>query len=265
MLGRVGSLRAAWIFEAENTKTALKKYQVDLCASKAHELGWNFNDSDGHIEQQFKALLFGCAGLAGDEKIKAAAFEMLKKFKAGDKTAIHPNIRSSVYAICLTYGGADEYDVILNEYRTAATSDERNSALRALGRAQDPELIKRTLSMPLSDEVKGQDIYLPLGGLRTHKAGITALWHWMTENWAALEKKLPPGLTMLGSVVTICTSSFTHEGQSDKIKEFFEARSTKGFNQSLAQSLDSIKAKSMWLDRDIDDVGAWLKQHKYLE
>jgi aminopeptidase 2 len=264
LLSRVGTIRAAWIFEDETVKDGLKRFQLDLVSEKAHEIGWYFYSTDGHIEQQFKSLLFGCAGLAGDEKIKAAAFEMLRKFKEGNRHAIHPNIRSSVYAICLTYGGVEEYNIVLNEYRTAKTSDERNTALRAIGRAKNPELIKRTLSLPLSDEVKGQDIYLPLGGLRTHKEGIVALWDWMTQNWDELEKKLPPGLTMLGSVVSICTSSFTKHDHINMIEEFFRKKSTKGFDQSLAQSLDTIKAKSRWVQHDSSDVEDWLRRAKYL-
>jgi aminopeptidase 2 len=113
--------------------------------------------------------------------------------------------------------------------------------------------------------VKGQDIYLPLSGLRTHAAGIEALWEWMTLNWDALEKKLPPGLTMLGSVVSICTSGFTKTSQIEKINEFFGRKGTKGFDQSLAQSLDLIKAKNQWLKRDSEDVKGWLQANGYLK
>ena len=263
LLSRIGSIRSAWAFEDEAVKDALKKTQLDLVSAKAHELGWHFYPTDGHIQQQFKSLLFSSAGLAGDEKIKSAAFDMLENFKSGKKDAIHPNLRASVYAICLTYGGEAEYEVILNAYRTAQTSDERNTALRAIGRAKNPKLIKRTLTLPLSDEVKGQDIYLPLGGLRTHSDGIAALWEWMTANWDELEKKLPPGLSMLGSVVSICTSGFTRAEHIKRIDDFFGKRSTKGFDQSLAQSLDSIRAKDKWIQRDGDDVKTWLKHHGY--
>lgn len=262
---RIGTLRSAWTFEDEAVQAALKKFQLDLVKDKAHELGWEFKESDGHIEQQFKSLLFNSAGITNDETIKKAAFDMFEKFKKGDKSAIHPNIRSSVYAIVLTYGGEEEYNVILNEYRTANTSDERNTALRAIGRAKSPELIKRTLSLPLSDEVKGQDIYLPLASLRTHAAGIDALWDWMKVNWDELEKKLPPGLTMLGSVVSICTSSFTSEAQMKSIEDFFAKKSTKGFDQALAQSLDAIRAKASWIERDREDVKIWLKEQDYLQ
>lgn len=106
--GRIASLRGAWMFEDEATKNALKQFQLELVKYKAQELGWTFSENDGHIEQQFKAMMFGAAGMSGDQKIIEASFEMFDKFKAGDKKAIHPNIRGSVYAIVLATGGKEE-------------------------------------------------------------------------------------------------------------------------------------------------------------
>jgi aminopeptidase 2 len=125
-------------------------------------------------------------------------------------------------------------------------------------------LIDRTLKLALSGEVKDQDIYLPLGNLRTHTTGIEALWKWLQSNWSEIERRLPAGLSMLGSVVQVCTSSFTKQGQIESVQRFFSQRSTKGFDQGLAQSLDSIRAKASWLDRDRDDVSAWLKANGYI-
>jgi aminopeptidase 2 len=108
MLTRAGEVRAAWMFESQDVKDALKKFRLDLVFQKARDLGWEFSDTDGHVLQQFKNLLFTVAGIGGDEKIKAAAFEMFNKFKAGDRSAIHPNLRAAVYNIALYYGGEEE-------------------------------------------------------------------------------------------------------------------------------------------------------------
>ena len=265
ILSRLSAVRSAWIFEDQTSKDALKAFQRDLSSGKAHKLGWTFKDSDGHIEQQFKSLLFGSAALSGDDATQKAAFDMFAKLKSGDPSAIHPNLRSAVYAIVLQEGGEEEYDAVINEYRTGKTSDERNTALRALGRATKPELIRRTLSLPLNgDEVKAQDIYLPISGMRLHEAGITALWNWLTQNWEPLQKILPPGLTMLSSVVTICTSALTKKEQWDEVEAFFKDKSTKGFDRALAQSSDSVRAKDMWRTRDAEDVRAWLTERGYL-
>ena len=265
ILSRLSSVRAAWMFEDQKTKDALKAFQRDLASDKAHKLGWTFKDSDGHIEQQFKSLLFGSAALSGDQETRKAAFDMFAKFRSGDRNAVPPNLRSAIYGIVLQEGGEQEYDAILKEYRGAKTSEERNTALRALGRAKEPELIQRTLGLPLnSNEVKPQDIYLPLAGLRLHENGINALWNWMTQNWEQLQTILPPGLTMLSSVVAICTSAFTKKEQWDKVEAFFKDKSTKGFDRALAQSSDNVRAKDMWRTRDAEDVRDWLKNTGYL-
>ncbi|KAF4968813.1 hypothetical protein FSARC_3841 [Fusarium sarcochroum] len=261
---RVGSLRDAWVFEEDKVNEALKAFQRDLVSKKANKLGWDITDADDFTAQRFKALMFGKAAIVEDEPTKKASFELFDKFIKGDRDALQPNLRSSVFAVVLTYGGEAEYNAIVKEYETAKQSSERNTALRSLGFARDPALIKRTLEYTLSDHVKTQDLYMPLSALRAHKEGILALWGWVKENWDLLTKRLPPGMSLLGDMVAISTSSFTQSEQIADVKSFFEQKGTKGFDLELAQSLDSIKAKQNWLARDKEDVKQWLSQNKYL-
>ena len=271
LLTRISSIQAAWIFEPQAVQDALESFKLALVSAKAHEKGWTFNENDGQIEMQFKALLFGSAGLSGDKPIIQAAKEMFSKFAAGDRSAINPNIRASVYAIALQYSSSQSekekaYDVLLNEYGTATIADERNTALRALSRVgSNTELIQRTIKLPLSDEVKAQDVYYPIAGLRSEKEGAEALWTWMTSKWDALNKKCPASLGGLSHVVQICVGGFTTEAQIKMVREWFQERSTKGFDRALEQSLDGVQAKANWLKRDAGDVGAWLGENGYLK
>ncbi len=107
-ISRVVTVQGAWMFEDKAVRDALKAFQQDLVSAKAHEIGWEFSENDGHIEQQFKAMLFGNAGLCDDEQIVKAAQDMFAKYMAGDKTAVHPNIRGSVFSIALKNGGIEE-------------------------------------------------------------------------------------------------------------------------------------------------------------
>ncbi|CAI4571788.1 AAC_collapsed_G0032210.mRNA.1.CDS.1 [Saccharomyces cerevisiae] len=100
-------------------------------------------------------------------------------------------------------------------------------------------------------------------GMRAHQEGVEALWNWVKKNWDELVKRLPPGLSMLGSVVTLGTSGFTSMQKIDEIKKFFATKSTKGFDQSLAQSLDTITSKAQWVNRDRDVVNKYLKENGY--
>ncbi|KAK5788878.1 hypothetical protein VI817_009836 [Penicillium citrinum] len=265
ILTRIGTLRAAWMFEDSKTKDALKAFQRSLVSSKAHELGWEFSDNDDHILQQFKALMFGSAGMAEDPVVVKAAQDMFARFAAGDISAIHPNIRGSVFTIVLKHGGVKEYEVVLDRFHNAATSDEKTTALRCLGSASDPALIKRTLGLAMGDEVKNQDIYMPLGGLRNHEAGIEARWAWLKENWETIYQRLPPSLGMLGTVVQLTTSSFCTEAQLKDVQAFFDSKDTKGYDRAVEQSLDAIRAKVNWIGRDRSDVESWLSKNSYLQ
>ncbi|KKK27016.1 aminopeptidase [Aspergillus rambellii] len=264
ILTRVGTLRAAWMFEDTQTQDALELFERSLVSKVAHELGWTFSDTDSHTLQQYKSIMFAAAGFAGDKTVVEASKEMFERFSNGDTNAIHPNIRGSVFGIVLKYGGEKEYDVVLDRFRNAPTSDEKTTALRSLGTAEDPKLIQRSLALALGDEVKSQDIYMPLGGLRGHKAGVEARWAWLKDNWDAIYKRLPPGLGMLSSVVQISTASLCTEEQLKDVQSFFADKDTKGFDRAVDQSLDAIRAKISWVNRDRKDVGSWLKSNGYL-
>jgi aminopeptidase 2 len=227
ILTRINSVRSTWIFEDEDTKAALKRFQLQLCSAKAHELGWEFKENEDHILSQFKSLMFGSAGMAGDQKIIDAANAMFRKFQEGDLEVVHPNLKPAVFALALIHGGEKEYDTILARYHSAPTAEERNTCLRVLGRAKDPKLIQRTLELALSGEVKMQDVYMPISGLRAHKEGIEMRWHWMCSVWDELVKRLPPSGTMLSSVVGICAGGFTREEHRERVEGFFKTKDTK--------------------------------------
>ncbi|KAI0974442.1 peptidase family M1-domain-containing protein [Xylaria arbuscula] len=263
IIARVATVQSAWLFEDQAVKDGLEAFVKDLVSERAHKLGWTFTDKDGHIEQQFKAMLFGAAGMAGDKEVIAAAKDMFAKYKTGDSSAIHPNIRGSVYGMALKYGGKEEYNNLVEIFKASTNTDERNTILRCLGRGKDPELIQRTLDLTLSNDVKNQDIYLPTSGLRSHAEGVEVLFNWLTEKWPEISKRLSGNPSILGSMVTICTSSFTKPEQLQKVETFFKDIDTKSFDQPLAQSKDAIRSKISWLARDRDDVATWVKENGY--
>ena len=70
---------------------------------------------------------------------------------------------------------------------------------------------------------------------------------------------------MLGSVVQIVTSNFSSKNAVDEIEAFFKDKSTKGFDQGLAQSLDSVRAKASWIERDGGEVRSWLSDRGFFK
>lgn len=260
---RVKSLKAAFVFEEEEVKKALDSFHRSIVARRAYELGWQFGPEDGHIEQQFKTLMFSAACQAGDEKAVSAARDMFERFKNGEREAIQPNIRLAVFSAVLHRGGKEEYEFVVREYETSVINSERLDALTSLGAGQDPELIQRTLEYILSNHVKSQDLYYPLLALRRHAPGITASWAWLKENWEVLEKKLPSSTGVLGRLMQQVVCNFTKEEQRREVEEVFSTKNTRGIDMDLAQALDEIRSKEGWLSRDRGDVESYLRQSGY--
>lgn len=175
-----------------------------------------------------------------------------------------PDHEPRTWSLWTIANAQEQYDKILNFYRNSSNGDERNTCLRSLGRAKQPELIKRTLGLLFSSDVKDQDIYMPVIGLRAHPEGIEALYEYMETNWDLIYKKLPPTLSMLGTMINIMTSGFTSQKQLDRVEKFFADKNNNGYDQSLNQSLDGVRSKISWLGRDREDVAAWVKSNGYV-
>jgi aminopeptidase 2 len=69
---------------------------------------------------------------------------------------------------------------------------------------------------------------------------------------------------MLSFVVQSVTNSFASLDAVEDIENFFKDKNTKGFDQGLAQSLDAIRAKASWVERDAGEVRAWLAEKGFL-
>ena len=123
--------------------------------------------------------------------------------------------------------------------------------------------MQRTLKLLQSSEVRDQDIYMPAAGLRGHPEGVEALWTWLSSNWDEVYRRFPPALPMLGHLVTIFSSGFATPAQLAKLEKFFADKNQNGYDKSLAQSMDSIRSKIAWIERDRADVAAWLKANGY--
>lgn len=266
IIGSLAGLKTTWIFEPQEVKDALDAFTRDLVSKKAHELGFDFeskNEEESFAAQRLKVTMFGTACGARDPEVEKIAIGMFEKYIAGDKKAIPALIKPAVFNTAARVGSEKYYEALYEIYKNPVSVDEKLAALRCLGRFKDSKLIQRTLGYLSDGTVLNQDIYIPMQGMRSHKEGIEALWTWLQANWDDICKRLPPGLSMLGSVVIIATSGHTSFESIEEIKKFFSTKSTKGFDQNLAQALDTITSKAQWVNRDREVVLTYLKKNGY--
>lgn len=265
MISALGSIRGTWKAQPEQVRDALKKFQGDLTGTKCKEVGFSFNSTDGLLEQQKKALLFGSCLGADVPEFKQAAMEMFKKYLDGDSEAINPNLRSAVFTSAVKdWESADIFDKMMKIYLNPKSAAEGNTALRSIGRNKNQEVREKLLKASLEGPVRSQDVIYALVSLTIDVEGSKLLWDWMRNNFDAIYAKFPPATGMFGHIVESCAGSMPTKQRLNEIDEFFSTKDTKGYGKSINILKDRIQSRVSWLERDVDDVNEWLKANDYL-
>ncbi|KAI9743848.1 MAG: Aminopeptidase 2 mitochondrial [Claussenomyces sp. TS43310] len=276
------SLERAWAFEPMQIQKELRHFKKMLFSPRAEEIGWKFSGDDDISLQEYKAVMFRSAGLAGNEefvnhpsrpyikiealtdaRIVTAAKRMFRtRYYDGDRSALHPSLGQAVNAIVLPEGNSEDYDIIQKIFRTADDADERREALRSLGFFHNPDLLHATLNLILSSEVKSQDVSLPLAGLMQSSITSVRCWEWCKRNLEALLSKIGDHFGGGGGLVALLVTGIPTQEHLEDVQAFFDDRDTQPYDRQLAQGLDELRVKIKWVRRDREDVKAWLDERK---
>ncbi|RDW92210.1 hypothetical protein BP5796_01604 [Coleophoma crateriformis] len=260
MLVTLSEIRKLLLFTNEDTRTAVLNFQNSLTSKLIHEKGWIFEENEPLNEQRFKAFLFGYAG--GDKNVTDAALAMFKSFFRRDMKAINPNIRTEVFKLVLEMGGIKEYRKLHSLLLTTLQPRIRTDILSSLGYSQHPASIEATLEIALrTTSQSGNEVFITIRPLTTHKPGIEALWEVMkSKKWFQAENL---SLRTLAPIIEVILDAFTTMEQYEEVKILFDSIDTTGVENTIAQGLERIQARARWVEQDHDEIAKWLREHGY--
>ena len=260
----LAKVRSVFWEEPDAVRNGLKAFTRSLYSGLATKMGWEYSEKEGHLDQMMRTLALGVAGKAGDTDVVKEAQRRFKLFAAGDESAVHPNIRGSVYSIVLQNGGKDEYEAVLKIYREAKVVDQKLAALGALGSIKDASLLRRTLDMSMTDAVRPQDIIYIIGPVASNQLGRAITWPWVKENWDILyQRYYKSSMSLLSRIVSSSVEDFGSQKWYEDVEGFFKDKEVSSINRAIQQSLEKIKAHTSWLDRDRNAVADWLKKNSF--
>ncbi len=64
-------------------------------------------------------------------------------------------------------------------------------------------------------------------------------------------------------MVSILLGGLSTRAQWEDVKNFFKEEDTERYNVYLAQSLDMIWSKAVWVERDSENLEVWLNENGY--
>lgn len=268
ILKRLGNLRSTWFEQDEVSQKGLAALTRDILSYNLERLGWEFAKGEDYRTGRLRTLVINSAVKVGVESVVAEAKARFAKWKAGDKTAIHPSLRNAVFTAELKYSTGTElteaYDAVFQEVVKPSSVDGAEIALTALGTVSDAALIERGLGYILSSEVASQDTHSLGSSLAANVAARWKAWEYLKANWDAVYAKFSTNMVVLDRLVRLMISNFASLKAADDIEAFYKDKNTHGFDRSLGQALDTIRANAQWVARDAKEVNAWLAEKKYV-
>lgn len=251
----------------EKMNEAFKKFARRLVLKVEKIVGWEKNESDGHLTVLLRSIMTGLlssfcyedAGILAEAKARFAKFQA----NPSDMQSLPSDMRPSVFKIILKNGTVKEYEDVKNYFYTSTDQAERKFVLATLGTTLDKKLKEQTLEWAISGEVKLQDFFYPIGSVgNSSREGCTISWNFFKANFERIKGMIGKGSASLmdACIVSSCGGFCTAE-MADEIDAFFEANPLPQSSRKISQTTEGIRTNSKFLEKlrcsDLSKTSFW--------
>ncbi len=175
-------------------RAALQAFARGVAGRSWAHLGWDPQPGESQRLGIARGRVVSVLGhVADDPEVRREGAARFDRFLA-ERSGLAADLLGPVAHIVAASVGEEGWNLILEQYRSASTPQEKVRYLTALAATPDPALLLRTLDMALSDDVRTQDAPFLVAGVMANRAGGALAWAWVEDHWDQLRDRLPPGL-----------------------------------------------------------------------
>lgn len=235
----------------------LNAFRRSLFVPLVKELGYEYSDGESTDIIRLRTTVITQAAVAEDESVineLRARFDHFRK--TGDDSRIPPGLQRVTYQMAVKYGGREEYDAVKQIQLSPRTPTSKTAAIIALGHAQDPELIKETFEYLLSS-ARDQDFTYWLRGLSTNAKSRRLVAQFFKDEYKVIYKRFELNAT-LKYLVEASFGLLSTAKDYEETEAFFKDKDVSKYNLSLAQTLDTIRARVGYIEGGTEDLSLWL-------
>jgi aminopeptidase N len=207
-----------------------------------------------------KALRASVVGLAGgtarDPEVLAKARTLVLQ-ELDQPGSVEPTLLAVLINLAAVDGDAALYDRYLAKSKAATDPEERYRYLYALTSFASPALVRRTVELTLSAEVRSQDAKNVIARLLVNSDTQRLAWQLMRSRWAEIQKKT--GEFVGNTIIVSALAAFCDAGTAAEIRTFFSEHKVPDAERTLQQSLERIHSCARTASVQGPTLAAWLK------
>jgi aminopeptidase N len=258
-----GSARfiADQVLQDSQETEAFRAWVRDLLRPLADKLGWKAPSAESEETPQLRSTILFTLGRTGrDPQVLQEANQLAMEFLE-NRSKVEPSLAGTVLNLAASQGDAALYERYLARLRKSTRPDEFYGWLSALTAFQDPALVRRTLDLTLTPEIRGQDVMRVLSGVLGNPSGREIGWDFLRNSWSDLERKMPASnLARFAGLGAL----FCDAGHRQQFQEFFTPERVPGFQREVQRSLEAIDTCINMRQAQSQDLKAWLSRQPSL-
>ncbi|KAF8892603.1 leucyl aminopeptidase [Infundibulicybe gibba] len=253
----LSSLVSIW-WEHKDIVDKLNAFRRTLFVPLVEQLGYDYTDTDTTDTSLLRTCAITNAAAARDEGVVKELQGRFRHFMdTNDDARIPPDLQRVIFSVAVRHGGRAEYDAVQKIHDNPKTPTARISAILAMGASQDLELAKETLAF-MKSKSRDQDVVSFFRGLSANFKTRRLVAQYFKDEYDVLFKRFEGNFT-LKYLVETALDSFSTEKDYNETVEYFKDKNTSKYKFSLAQTLDSIRANTAYIERSSVDLKEWLE------
>ncbi len=225
-----------------------------IVGEAAERLGWEPRPGEDELVRQLRGTLWGAMGTLGDDgEVKERAAEIYGHYLK-DPASVDRDLVPPVIGILACAGERARYEEFKQHFKSARTPQEEQRYLFSLASFRRIELLRATMKMTLSGEVRTQNAPYLMHSLLLNTTCRYEAWDFVKQHWEEMIRKFPDAA--LPRMCEAIVGLLEREGEAH---EFFQAHRVRLGGKIIDQHLERLRVAVAFRKREGANLAAALK------
>jgi puromycin-sensitive aminopeptidase len=235
-------------------RPALAATVREIVGPAAERLGWDPRPGEDELTRQLRGSLWGALGTLGDDRdVQRHAAEIYARYLK-DAASVDRDLVPPVIGILAYCGEPARYEEFKQHFKAARTPQEEQRYLFSLANFRRGELLRATMAMTLSGEVRTQNAPYLMHSLLLNTSCHYEAWDFVKKHWEEMIRKFPDA-----ALPRMCEAIVGLLERESEVHEFFQAHRVRLGGKIIDQHLERLRVAVAFRKREGANLTAALK------
>ena len=232
-----------------------QRYARSLLRPTFGTLGWEQKPGEPSNNGRLRASLIGALGYLNDPEIISGCRERFDKYLA-NPASLPPDLRGPVLAVVGRYADEKTWDKLHELGLETTSSENKQNDYNALACATDPELVKKTLAIALTDELPTSRAVFLVSRVARDSGHSDIAWQFAKANMKALLAKVDAAGA--NRYAPSLFNFFSDSSRADELKDYARKKLPPATSADVAKAVDEIQFRAEFKKRLTSQLHAWI-------